>query len=106
MASHLVIGSGPTGVATARLLVEQGHSVKVVSRSERASEPGIEHLVLDATNSHALSQAAMGVSAIYNCANPAYHRWVTDWRPLATAMNDAAEASGAVLVVLNNLYSY
>ncbi|MGC0312104.1 NAD-dependent epimerase/dehydratase family protein [Kitasatospora acidiphila] len=106
MSFQLVIGSGPAGAATARLLAGQGHSVRVVTRSGGTSEPGIEHVALDATDSARLIEAAAGAASIFNCAAPAYHRWASDWPPLAASACAAAEATGAVLVTLGNLYGY
>ncbi|WP_432011357.1 NAD-dependent epimerase/dehydratase family protein [Streptomyces cucumeris] len=106
MSLHVVIGSGPAGAATARLLAEQGHSVRVVTRSGRAPEPGVEHLALDAADSGRLTEAVKGATALYGCAGPPYHRWTSEWPPLASAMCAAAEATGAVLVMLGNLYGY
>ncbi|MGW1595942.1 NAD-dependent epimerase/dehydratase family protein [Streptomyces sp. NPDC002343] len=103
---QVVIGSGPAGAATARLLAEQGHRVRVVTRSGRAPEPGIEHLALDAADPEALTEAVRGATAVYGCAAPPYHRWTTDWPPLAASLHAAAEATGAVLVMLGNLYGY
>jgi nucleoside-diphosphate-sugar epimerase len=53
-----------------------------------------------------MSGLAAGAAAIYNCANPAYHRWPTDWPPIAQALLAAAESSNAVLVTVSNLYGY
>ncbi|MFI5611059.1 NAD-dependent epimerase/dehydratase family protein [Amycolatopsis sp. NPDC051903] len=106
MSLHVVIGFGPAGAATARLLAERGERVKVVGRSPRPEEPGLEHVVLDATDGAALTAAAEGADAIYQCASPPYHRWARDWPPLAGATAAAAEATGAVLVALGNLYGY
>jgi nucleoside-diphosphate-sugar epimerase len=106
MSVNLVIGYGPAGAATARLLAEQGGSVRVIATSARPSEPGIEHVALDARDGRRLTEAAAGASVIYNCASPPYHRWTRDWPPLADAVNAAAEATGAVLVTLSNLYGY
>ncbi|QKV96301.1 NAD-dependent epimerase/dehydratase family protein [Streptomyces sp. NA02950] len=106
MSFSVVIGYGPAGAATARLLVEQGHSVRVITRSGRSPEPGIEHVASDATDSGRLSAAAEGAAAIYGCAAPPYHRWASGWPPLASSMCAAAEATGAVLVMLGNLYGY
>ncbi|MGW0389952.1 NAD-dependent epimerase/dehydratase family protein [Streptomyces sp. NPDC003042] len=103
---HVVIGFGPAGAATARLLAEQGHSVRVVTTSGRSPEPGIEHVAFDATDSKRLIEAARGAAAIYNCAAPPYHRWASQWPPLAASVCAAAEATGAVLVMLGNLYGY
>ncbi|MDN5385083.1 NAD-dependent epimerase/dehydratase family protein [Streptomyces sp. LB8] len=106
MSLHVVLGHGPAGAATARLLADKGHSVRVITRSGRSPEPGIEHIALDATNSRRLTEAARGAVAIYHCAAPPYHRWASDWPPLASSVCAAAEATGAVLVMLGNLYGY
>ncbi|MER6999411.1 NAD-dependent epimerase/dehydratase family protein [Streptomyces sp. NPDC000410] len=103
---HVVIGFGPAGAATARLLAEKGHSVRVVTRSGRSPEPGIEHVALDAADSERLTEAVRGAAAIYSCAAPPYHRWASEWPPLASSLCAAAEATGAVLVMLGNLYGY
>lgn len=106
MNSHVVIGFGPAGAATARLLAERGHSVKVVTASGRAPEPGIEHVALDARDSARLTEEVRGAVALYNCASPPYHRWAAEWPALAASSYAAAEATGAVLVMLGNLYGY
>ncbi|WP_327190850.1 NAD-dependent epimerase/dehydratase family protein [Streptomyces xinghaiensis] len=106
MSLSVVLGFGPAGAATARLLADQGHSVRVISKSGRSPEPGIEHVALDATDSGRLTEAARGADAIYSCAAPPYPRWASDWPPLASSIHTAAEATGAVLVMLGNLYGY
>ncbi|MGX1884976.1 NAD-dependent epimerase/dehydratase family protein [Streptomyces sp. NPDC055287] len=103
---HVVIGFGPAGAATARLLAGQGHSVRVVTKSGRSPEPGIEHVTLDASDSQGLTDAAQGAAAIYGCAAPPYHRWARQMPPLTSSVCAAAEATGAVLVMLGNLYGY
>ncbi|MFD4786100.1 NAD-dependent epimerase/dehydratase family protein [Streptomyces sp. NPDC058459] len=106
MSLSLVIGYGPAGAATARLLAGTGRSVRVVSRSGRSPEPGVEHVALDARDPEALAGAARGVGVIYVCAAPSYHRWAQEWPSLASSLYAAAEASGAVVVMLGNLYGY
>ncbi|WP_043267767.1 NAD-dependent epimerase/dehydratase family protein [Streptomyces sp. CT34] len=106
MSLHIVIGFGPAGAATARLLAEEGHAVRVVTTSGRSPEPGIEHVALDATDSERLIEVAQGATAIHSCAAPPYHRWASDWPPLASSVCAAAEATGATLVMLGNLYGY
>ncbi|MGV9269065.1 NAD-dependent epimerase/dehydratase family protein [Kitasatospora sp. NPDC003701] len=103
MSLHVVMGFGPAGAATARLLAGQGHSVRVVTRSGRSPEPGIEHVAADSAR---LTELSRGAVAIHSCAAPPLHRWVSDWPPLASSACAAAEASGAVLVMLGNLYGY
>ncbi|MFI6847904.1 NAD-dependent epimerase/dehydratase family protein [Kitasatospora sp. NBC_00085] len=106
MSLHVVVGYGPAGAATARLLADQGHSVRVVTRSGRPAEPGIEHVALDAAAAGQLAGAARGAAAIYGCAAPPLHLWAAEWPPLASALCAAAEETGAVLVGLGNLYGY
>ncbi|MFJ6479432.1 MULTISPECIES: NAD-dependent epimerase/dehydratase family protein [unclassified Streptomyces] len=106
MSFHVVIGWGPAGAAAARLLAEQGHTVRAVTRSGRSPEPGIEHVALDATDTRRLTEAARGAVAIHSCAAPPYRRWAADWPSLASSLCAAAEATGAVLVMLGNLYGY
>ncbi|MEV6973709.1 NAD-dependent epimerase/dehydratase family protein [Kitasatospora sp. NPDC093806] len=106
MSLHVIVGYGAAGAATARLLVEQGHAVRVVTRTGRPAEAGIEHVALDATDARRLSEVADGAAALHSCAAPPLHRWTTGWPPLASALCATAEATGAVLVMLGNLYGY
>ncbi|MBN9741187.1 MULTISPECIES: NAD-dependent epimerase/dehydratase family protein [unclassified Amycolatopsis] len=106
MSLQVVIGYGPAGAATAALLAEQGERVRVIGRSPREPEPGLEHVSLDAADQAALTEATKGATAIYSCASPPYHRWAADWPPLQASICAAAEANDALLVSLGNLYGY
>lgn len=107
MGHHVVIGAGPVGTATARELVAKDHEVTVASRGGRAVDhPGVRSVALDATDRDALLALTTGAEALYNCANPAYHRWSQDWPPIAAALLTAAQTTGAVLVTMSNLYGY
>jgi nucleoside-diphosphate-sugar epimerase len=106
MALHVILGKGAVGTATADTLVAAGHDVRVLSRSGGTSTDTVEHVALDATDAAALTAATQGAAALYNCANPEYHRWATDWPPIADALLVAAEATGAGLVTMGNLYGY
>jgi nucleoside-diphosphate-sugar epimerase len=106
MALHVIVGKGPVGTATAELLTARGHRVRVLSRSGGTSTDAVEHRQVDATDADALAAAAHGAAALYNAVNPAYHRWATDWPPVASALLTAAERTGAVLVTMSNLYVY
>ncbi|MGK5672817.1 NAD-dependent epimerase/dehydratase family protein [Micromonospora sp. URMC 106] len=107
MALHVIVGAGPVGTATARLLADRGERVRLVTRRGSGPEhPAVERIAADATDADRLAAATTGAAALYNCANPAYHRWSTDWPPLAAALLAAAERSGAVLATVGNLYGY
>jgi nucleoside-diphosphate-sugar epimerase len=107
MTTHLVVGAGPIGSRVATRLADEGHDVRLVSRSGRGPEhPRITRVAADAADAARLGELAAGAAALFNCANPAYHRWPTDWPPLAASLLAAAESSGAVLVTVSNLYGY
>ena len=107
MSFQVIVGAGPVGSATARRLAERGERVRIVTRSGGGPEhPAIERVAADATDADRLSTLAQGATTLYNCANPLYHRWLTDWPPLASAILTAAERTGAALVTLSNLYGY
>ena len=104
---HVVVGAGPVGQATARLLVERDE-VLLASRSGKGPEvPGVRRVAVDAADSEALSGLVDGSVALYNCVNPpSYTQWQQLWPPVAAAMLTAAERSGAVLAITGNLYPY
>ena len=105
MDTHLVVGAGPVGTATARRLLAAGHHVRVVTRSGSGPD-GAERVAADAADAARLVELATGTVAIYNCVNPTYSRWEQDWPPVAAALLRAAESSGAVLATVGNLYGY
>lgn len=104
---HVVVGAGPIGSGVARLLAEHGHEVTVVTRSASGpDEAGIERVAADAADASVMATIADGAAAIYNCANPPYHKWPAMWPPIADSLLGAAERSDAVLVTISNLYGY
>jgi len=116
MSLHVIVGAGPVGSATARLLAARGEQVRLITRSGRTPLPSpagpgdeareIECVAADAGDAEGLARLTDGAVTIYSCAGPAYHRWTTDWPPLGAALIRAAESSGAVLVTTGNLYGY
>ncbi|HEY0638056.1 MAG TPA: NAD-dependent epimerase/dehydratase family protein [Pseudonocardiaceae bacterium] len=111
MAVHVIVGAGPVGSGVARLLAAAGHEVRVLTRSgggaaDLAGHPAVRRERVDAADAAALTRAASGADVLYNCVNPPYHRWASDWPPVADALLTAAAASGAVLVTMANLYGY
>lgn len=104
---HLVVGAGPVGSAVVRRLTAAGESVRVVTRSGSGPDHDlVEKVAADAGDATRLRALASGAAVVYNCVNPAYHRWATDWPPVADALLDAASAADAVLVTTANLYVY
>ena len=107
MQHHLVIGSGPVGSGIAQRLADQGSPVTVVTRSGTGPvHPSITLAKGDAVDAAAIARHAEGAATIFNCANPPYHRWGTDWPPMHQAIITAAERTGAVVVMMDNLYAF
>src|SRR4051794_19582625 len=106
MGLHVIVGKGPVGSTTAEELARRGHQVRVLSRTGGRSTDTVEHRQVDATDAAALTTAARGAAAVYNAVNPPYHRWATDWPPVAAALLATAQRTGAVLVTMGNLYGY
>ncbi len=115
MSHHLVLGAGGVGRTTTAALVAQGHTVTLASRSGRVTErpwddtqpDAVEVVAADASDAARLTSLAVGASSIVNAVNPpSYLTWDTDWPPVAAATLAAAEATGAGLVIIGNLYGY
>ncbi|GAA4206071.1 NAD-dependent epimerase/dehydratase family protein [Actinocatenispora rupis] len=102
---HVIVGGGPVGTATARALLDRGARVRVVTRHGTGPD-GTEPVAADATDADRLTALTEGAAALYNCASPQYHRWLTDWPPLAASLLTTAERTGAVLATASNLYGY
>lgn len=104
---HVVLGTGPLGMATAQALLARGHSVRMVNRSGKAAIAApVEVVRGDAYDPASVAELTRGATAAYQCAQPAYHEWVTKFPPLQTSIIEGVARSGATLVVAENLYMY
>ncbi len=115
MSHHLVLGAGGVGRTTTAALVAAGHTVTLASRSGRVTErpwedthpDAVEVVAADAADASRLTALAHGAASIVNAVNPpSYTTWDADWPPVAAATLAAAEATGAGLVIIGNLYGY
>ena len=105
---HVIIGTGPLGRYTAESLLQQGYKVKLINRSgEMLSPPKGAELIR--ANVLALGKNPIlfsGARTIYQCAQPAYHRWKKEFPALQDAVLSIAIAQQAKLVAAENLYMY
>jgi len=105
---HVVLGTGPVGKAIARELVKMGKTVRMVNRSGKAAElPNTVEVVKgDVYNAANVAELTKGATTVYQCAQPGYTKWVEKFPSLQAAVLEGVAASGAKLVVMENVYMY
>lgn len=105
---HVVLGaSGAIGSSVVRELASRGFRVRAVNRSGKVPDlPGVEAHQGDITSTAGAEVACTGAEVVYHCAAPAYDRWVQEFPRLTESVRVGAAASGAKLVLADNLYMY
>jgi nucleoside-diphosphate-sugar epimerase len=107
MSRHVVFGTGQIGRLVAAQLVSLGAGVIPVNRTGRGPVSGTQVVAGDATDPAFTARVCDGADAVYFCLNAAsYSQWPQQFPPLQRAVLAGAEAAGARLVVLDNLYAY
>jgi nucleoside-diphosphate-sugar epimerase len=101
----LVLGAGPVGRAIVDALAARGHQPTVVTRSGTVV-PGATARRADLADPAAASSALADATIVFSAAQPAYHRWVEEFPALQASIVRAAQAAGAPLMVVENLYGY
>jgi len=102
----VILGAGPMGRSLAENLISRGEAVTVVTRNGRDIGPGVLTRKADLSNADQTIAACQGAKAIYQCAAPPYQHWQAAFPALQAAAIAAAEATGAVLIAVENLYGY
>jgi nucleoside-diphosphate-sugar epimerase len=104
---HVIFGTGAIGLATLDALRRRGERVRLVNRSGTAPVPDdIEILGGDASDPAFATAAAQGAQVVYQTLNPPYHQWVELFPGLQSSVLAAAQATGARLVSMENVYMY
>ena len=104
---HVIFGTGAIGLATLDALRRRGERVRLVNRSGTAPVPDdIEVLGGDASDPAFATAAANGAQVVYQTLNPPYPKWVELFPALQASVLAAAQASGARLVSMENVYMY
>ena len=104
---QVIFGTGAIGLATLDALRRRGEDVRMVNRSGTAPVPDdVEVLGGDASDPAFATAAAKGAQVVYQTLNPPYHQWVELFPGLQASVLAAAQATGARLVSMENVYMY
>lgn len=107
MTRHVVFGTGQIGRLVAGTLVRRGIDVRAVNRDGLGTVPGAEVVGGDATDPDFTTRVSRGADVVHFCLNAGgYATWAQEFPPLQRGVLAAARATGARLVVLENLYAY
>jgi len=104
---HVIFGTGAVGLATLDALRRRGETARLVNRSGSARVPdGVEVIGGDARDPAFTSAVAHGADVVYQTLNPLYQDWTAQFPLLQAGVVAAAEAAGARLVSMENVYMY
>jgi nucleoside-diphosphate-sugar epimerase len=78
----------------------------MVNRSGQARVQGAETVAGDAHSLEFARRVTEGATVVYQCAQPAYHRWSEEFPALQTSILEGAAVNKARLVIADNLYMY
>lgn len=105
LTTPVVVGAGPVGRAVTDGLVSDGRRPLVVTRSG-TELPGASAAEVDMAKPVEAKSVLADASIVFQCAQPAYHRWEADFPSLQRSILDGCEASGAPLMAIDNLYGH
>jgi nucleoside-diphosphate-sugar epimerase len=104
---HVIFGTGAIGLAVLDVLRRRGETARLVNRSGSARVPDDAEVVGgDARNPAFTTEVARGAEVVYQTLNPPYAEWTAQFPALQAAVLSAAEAAGARLVSMDNVYMY
>jgi nucleoside-diphosphate-sugar epimerase len=107
---HVVTGAGPVGSTIALQLAEQGHAVRLLTRSGSGPEhPLVERRRVDVSHVDGLAESFDGASAVHHCIHGSAYSakvWRAELPAAEQAVLAAAGRAGAVVTFPESLYSY
>lgn len=106
----VVTGAGPVGSTVALQLADQGHRVRLLTRSASGPDhPLIERRSVDVSRAEHLDDAFAGSSAVFHCIHGSKYSaeaWRAELPAAEQVVLEAAGRAGAVVVFPESLYSY
>jgi nucleoside-diphosphate-sugar epimerase len=104
---HVIFGTGAIGLAVLDALRRRGETARLVNRSGHARAPDdVEVIGGDARDPAFTTEVARGAAVVYQTLNPPYSEWTAQFPLLQAGVLAAAEATGARLVSMENVYMY
>ncbi|MCA9911762.1 MAG: NAD-dependent epimerase/dehydratase family protein, partial [Anaerolineae bacterium] len=106
---QVIFGTGPLGQSVMRALLDKGYTdICMVNRSGSRGEipASVQVIASDAYDAAKVREVTQGAAVVYQCAQPGYTEWPEKFPPLQTAILEGTAASGAKLIVGENLYIY
>ena len=104
---HVIFGTGAIGLATRDALRRRGETARLVNRSGHARVlDDVEVVGGDARDPAFTTEVARGADVVYQTLNPPYSEWTAQFPALQAGVLAAAEATGARLVSMENVYMY
>lgn len=105
--AHVIFGTGAVGLATVDALRRRGRSVRVVNRSGHADVPaGVEVVGGDAGDPAFTTAVSKGARVVYQTLGLPLQDWRAQFPAMQAAVLAAAQATGARLVSMENVYMY
>jgi nucleoside-diphosphate-sugar epimerase len=104
---QVIFGTGAIGLATLDALLRRGETVRMVNRSGSARVPEeVEVVGGNAADPQFTIDVTRGAQVVYQTLNPPYARWTEEFPGLQAGVVAAAQAQGARLVSMENVYMY
>lgn len=107
---HVVTGAGPVGSTVALQLADQGHQVRLLTRSGSGPDhPLVDRRRVDVSSLDGLAAAFDGATAVFHCIHGSRYdarTWRSELIPAEQAVLAAAGRAGAVVVFPESLYAY
>ncbi|MFD4354120.1 NAD-dependent epimerase/dehydratase family protein [Nocardia sp. NPDC058518] len=110
MSEYLVIGSGPVGRAVTSILVEQGHTVTIATRSGSGPDlPGITLAAADASVREQIEPLARRAEAIFCAVHGSKYSarvWRAELPPIEAALLNIAADRSIPIVFPESMYAF
>lgn len=104
---HVILGTGALGQAVMRELLTRNVQIRMVNRSgKKIVLESVEIVAADAYDLKSVQAVTQGATVVYQCAQPDYTQWPTLFPKLQDSIVQGVAASGAKLIVGDNLYMY